>query len=146
VWDIYAISPNHAFMMDASSADVGMGELKPQSAETLFSNADIQGVYTLGSGEPLVSAATLSSGVSTFNGKNAVSGKEDTSNSSALLAAQAVAGSYSVSSSSNNGRGTLILTSPSGETIALWVTSASEVLGLEVDSLNSQPVVLYFEQ
>jgi hypothetical protein len=146
VWDIYAISPNHAFMMDASSADVGMGELKPQSAETLFSNADIQGAYTLGSGEPLVSAATLSTGVSSFNGKNAVSGKEDTSNSSALLAAQAVAGTYSVSGSSNNGRGTLVLTSPSGETIALWVTSASEVLGLEVDSLNSQPVVLYFEQ
>jgi hypothetical protein len=146
VWDIYAISPNHAFMMDASSSDVGMGELKPQSAETLFSNADIQGTYVVGSGEPLVPAATLSSGFGEFNGTNAISGKEDISNSSALLAGRSVAGSYSVSSSSNNGRGTLILTSPSGETIALWVTSASEVLGLETDSSNSQPVVLYFEQ
>jgi hypothetical protein len=146
VWDIYAISPNHAFVMDASSADVGMGELKPQSVGAPFSNGDILGTYVLGSGEPLVSAATLSTGISAFNGKTAVSGKEDISTSSALFTGQSLTGSYSVSSSSNDGRGTLILTSPSGETIALWVTSETEVLGIEIDSSNSKPVVLYFEQ
>jgi hypothetical protein len=132
--------------MDASSADVGIGELEPQLTKPAFSNGDILGTYVLGSGEPLVSTATLFSGVSGFNGQNAVSGKEDVSSSSALSAGQTLTGSYSVSSSSNNGRGALLLTSPNGKTIALWVTSASEVLGLEVDSANSKPVVLHFEQ
>jgi hypothetical protein len=146
VWDIYAISPNHAFVMDASSADVGMGDLKPQVTEPPFSGADILGAYVLGSGEPLVSTSSLSSGVSAFNGKNAVSGTEDISTRSALAAGQSLAGSYSLSTSLNNGRGTLLLTSPSGETITLWVTSPTEVLGLEIDSSNAQPVLLHFEQ
>ena len=145
VWDIYAISPNHAFLMDASSAEVGMGELKPQSANVTFANAEISGTYVLGSGEPLVSEATVASGESDFNGKNAVTVKEDI-NSAALLTGQSLAGSYSVSSASNNGRGTLILTSPSGETISLWITSASEVLGLEIDASATQPVVIHYEQ
>jgi hypothetical protein len=75
-----------------------------------------------------------------------VTGTEDVSLSATLSAAQSLKGGYSISSSSNNGRGTLLLTSPSGATIALWVTSASEVLGVEIDSSNPQPVVLYFEQ
>ena len=146
VWDIYAIGPNHAFLMDASSSEVGMGELKPQSIEPPFSNKDIVGTYLIGSGGPLVSTATLYSGVANFDGINAVTGTEDISLSSALSANQSLKGSYSVSSSLNNGRGTLILTSPSGATIALWITSASEVLGLEIDSSNPEPVVLHFEQ
>jgi hypothetical protein len=146
VWDIYAIAPNHAFLMDASSSEVGMGELKPQSTDPPFSNKDIVGTYSIGSGGPLVSTATLYSGVANFDGINAVTGTEDISLSSARSADQSLKGSYSVSSSLNNGRGTLLLTSPSGATIALWVTSANEVLGLEIDSSNSQPVVLHFEQ
>jgi len=146
VWDIYAISPNHAFLMDASSSEVGMGELKPQSIEPPISNKDIVGTYLIGSGGPLVSTATLYSGSANFDGINAVTGTEDISLSSARSADQSLKGSYSVSSSLNNGRGTLLLTSPSSATIALWVTSASEVLGLEIDSSNSQPVVLHFEQ
>jgi hypothetical protein len=38
------------------------------------------------------------------------------------------------------------LTSPSGATYDLWITSALEVLGVEVDSTNAQPVVLHLEQ
>jgi Fe-S cluster assembly iron-binding protein IscA len=145
-WDIYAIGPNHAFLMDVSTDSVGMGELEPQAAETTFSNSDILGTYVVGSGEPLVSTTTLSTGVDGFDGKKTVSGEEDISSSSALLAAQLVAGTYSVSGSLNNGRGTLLLTAPSGDTIALWVTSASELLGLEIGSSDTQPVILYFER
>ena len=146
VWDIYAISPDHAFIMDASSADVGMGELKPQSAISPFSNMDISGTYVLGSDEPLVPGSTLISGVSEFDGKSTVTGKEDISTGTALLTGQSLAGSYSVSSALNNGRGTLTLTSPSGKTLALWITSTSEVLGLEIDSSNTQPVIIHVEQ
>jgi Fe-S cluster assembly iron-binding protein IscA len=146
VWYIYTIGANHAFMMDASSANVGMGELNPQTVEAPFSNADILGTYLIGSGEPLVSTATLVSGVSGFDGKKAMGGTEDISRSSGLAAGQSLSGAYSVSNSVSAGRGTLILTSPSGETFALWVTSDAEVLGLEIDSSNAQPVLLYFEQ
>jgi hypothetical protein len=145
-WDIYAISPDHAFIMDASSADVGMGELKPQSVTSLFSNLDISGSYVLGSDEPLVSGTTLISGISEFDGKSAITGKEDISSSAALLTGQSLSGSYSVSSTLNTGRGTLILTSPSGQTLALWITSESEVLGIEIDPSNTHPVVIHLEQ
>jgi hypothetical protein len=146
VWDLYAIAPNHAYLMDASSSEVGMGELKPQSIEPSFANTDIAGPYLIGSEEPLAYKATLYSGVADFDGVNAVTGAEDISFGSALSAAQSLKGTYSVSSSLNNGRGTLLLTSPRGATIALWVTSASEVVGLEIDSSSPQPVVLHFEQ
>ncbi len=145
-WDLYAIAPNHAFLMDVSSADVEMGELNPQSATAPFSSADILGTYVLGSGEPLVTSSTLYSGVTNFDGKSTMKGTEDISQSSALLPAQPLAGTYSVSGSLNNGRGTLTLTAPSGKTIALWVTSSSQVIALEVDSTNAQPVLLYLEQ
>jgi len=146
VWDIYTIGPNHAFMMDVSSANVGMGELNPQMPESHYSAGNILGSYLLGSGEPLVPNAGLISGVTTFDGKVAMNGTEDISQSSGLAAGKPLAGTYSLSSSQNNGRGTLVLTSPSGETIALWVTNDSEVIGLEVDRSTTQPVVLYFEQ
>jgi hypothetical protein len=51
-----------------------------------------------------------------------------------------------VSSVSNNGRGSILLTSPSGKTIALWVISTSECVGLNVDSTTPDPTVLHFEQ
>ena len=42
VWDIYAIAPNHAYLMDASTANVGMGELEPQFVGAPFGNTDIE--------------------------------------------------------------------------------------------------------
>jgi hypothetical protein len=146
VWLMYAIAPNHAYLMDASSSDVGMGELEPQSDEPPFAATDIVGTYLLGSDDSLDYQETLYSGVGSFDGQSALTGTEDIGSSSALSPDQSLKGSYSVSSSLNDGRGTLVLTSPGGATFALWVTSASEVLGIEIDSSNPQPVVLHFEQ
>jgi len=145
LWLVYVIAPDHAYMMDTSS-DVGMGELKPQSDQPAFANADIVGTYLLGSGDLLDDQETLYSGVAKFDGISAVTGTEDINNVSALSPDQSLKGSYSVSSSLNNGRGQLVLTSPSGATFALWITSASEVLGVEIDTSNPQPVILHFEQ
>jgi hypothetical protein len=146
VWDIYAIAPNHAYLMDVSSSDVDMGELKPQLTQPPFANTDIVGTYLIGSGEPLAFTAPLYSGVVNFDGTHTATGTEDISLRSTLSSAQPLRGSYSVSSSLDNGRGTLLLTSPNSATFALWITSASEVLGVEIDSSNPQPVVLHFEQ
>lgn len=143
-WDMYAIAPNHAFLLDTSAA-AGMGELNAQTI-TSISNVDILGTYLLGTGDPLVSSATLSSGITNFDGRSAMKGTEDVSESSSSLSAQSLAGTYSLSTSLNDGRGTLLLTSPSGKTVALWVTGASKVLALDLDSSNTQPVVWYFEQ
>ena len=145
-WDMYAIAPNRAYLMDVSSSEVGMGELRPQLTQPPFSGTDIVGTYLFGLGEPLVFTAPLYTGVANFDGVNTLTGTEDVSLSSSLLAAQPLRGSYSVSSSLDNGRGTLLQTSPSGATFALWITSSSEVLGVEIDSSNPQPVVLHFEQ
>jgi Fe-S cluster assembly iron-binding protein IscA len=152
IWYMYAFAPNEAFLMDASTGAVAMGEMKPQLTVLPFSNADILGTYLFGSGEPIVPTAPLFSGIANFDGGNTVQGQgtitgtEDMSQGSTLTTALGLAGTYSVSSVSNNGRGSILLTSPSGKTIAVWVTSASEFVGLNVDSTTPEPTILYFEQ
>ncbi len=146
IWYIYVIGPNHAYMMDVSSADVGIGELTPQAVEQQYSSADILGSYLLGSGEPLVPAATLTSGAASFDGRSAVRGTVDISRSTSSAGGQGLAGSYNISTAQNNGRGTMTLTTPAGESFVLWLGSSNEVLGLEIDSSNPQPVVLHLEQ
>jgi hypothetical protein len=126
--------------------------MKPQTTILPFSNADILGAYLFGSGEPIVATTPLLSGVGNFDGGNTVQGQgtvtgtEDINQSTSLLASQTLSGTYSVSSVSNNGRGTILLTSPSGKTIAVWVISNSEFVGLNVDSTTPQPAILYYEQ
>jgi hypothetical protein len=152
IWYMYAFAPNEAFLMDASTGAVAVGEMKPQLTVLPFSNSDILGTYLFGSGEPIVSTTPLLSGVANFDGGNtvqgqgAVTGTEDMSQISTLTTNLGLVGTYSVSSVSNNGRGSIQLTSPSGKTIAVWVTSMSEFVGLNVDSATPEPTILHFEQ
>ncbi len=152
IWYLYAFAPNEAFVLDASTSAVAFGEMLPQTTIRPFSNSDILGTYLFGSGEPVVASTPLLSGVANFDGGNTVQGRgiitgtEDINQSPSLLANQALSGTYSVSSVSNNGRGAILLTSPSGKTIAVWVISNSEFVGLNVDSTTPQPAILYFEQ
>ncbi len=152
IWYLYAISPNTAFLMDASTGTVSVGEMKAQTAFAPFSNSNILGSYLFGSGEPILQTTPLDSGTANFDGGSnlqglgAATGAEDISQASTLSPNQILTGTYSVSSVSNNGRGSILLTSPSGKTIAVWVTSASEFVGLNVDSTTPQPTILHFEQ
>jgi hypothetical protein len=151
VWNMYAISPNQAFLMDSSTGAVSIGEMKPQTSVRPFSNSNIVGTYLLGSDEPILQTTPLYSGIATFDGGantkglGTVAGTEDISLASTLSPKQALTGTYSVSSVSNNGRGTILLTLPSGETIAVWVVSASEFVGMDIDSTTGEPVILHFE-
>ena len=145
-WIFYAISPNRAFVLDSSSSFVMDGDLEPQSTVQPFSNADVIGTYLLGSGELVSLTNPLVSGVSNFDGKGSVLGAQDTSTSSTQAPNQSLAGTYSISTSLNNGRGSLTLTSPTGSTTALWVTSNSEVIGMSIDHSNTQPTILHLEQ
>ncbi len=152
IWYMYAISPNEAFVMDASTAAVSVGEMKPQLAVLPFSNSNIVGTYVLGSDEPIVASTPLAAGVANFDGgssiqgQGVVSGTQDVNSGTTLTAGQTLAGTYSVSSVSNNGRGVMLLTSPGGKTIAVWVTNGSEFVGLNVDSTTPEPAVLHFNQ
>lgn len=152
IWYLYAIAPGRAFLMDASTGAVAVGEMKAQTAVRPFSNASILGTYLLGSGEPIVFSTPLYSGETNFDGSNgtlgngAVDGTEDISLGTSLLADQTLTGSYAVSALSTNGRGNIVLTAPSGKSIAVWTISASEVVGLDIGSGASQPSILHFEQ
>ena len=152
IWYMYATGPNEAFIMDASTAAASVGEMTSEQIVPPFSNGDILGTYLLGSGEPGSLTAPLSVGVSSFDGSSSVQGRgvlngaEDISLSSTLSPNETLTGTYSVSGVSNNGRGSILLTSPSAKTIAVWVTSASEAVGLNTDSSTTQPTILHFEQ
>ena len=152
VWYLYAISPNTAFVMDASTGSVAVGEMKAQTAVTPFSNSNIVGTYMFGSEEPIVLTTPLDSGIASFDGGSntlglgTLSGAEDISQASTLQSSQVLTGNYSVSSVSNNGRGAILLTSPANKTIAVWTISESEFVGLNVDSTTPLPSALHFEQ
>ena len=123
----------------------------PVSIVPPFSNSDILGSYLVGSGDPVTQTTPLYSGVSSFDGGSSVQGQglingaEDISQVT-LSPNQVLTGTYSVSGVSNNGRGAILLTSPTAGTIAVWVASPTEVLGLNIGSTTTQPVVLFFEQ
>lgn len=152
IWYMYATGPNQGFIMDASTGAASIGEITAETTVPPFMNSDILGTYAFGSGDPIVQNSTLSSGVSSFDGGSSIrgqgmtSGAEDISQTSSLSANQILTGTYSVSSVSNNGRGTILLTSPSTGTIAVWVAGPSQCIGLRVDSTVTDPVILYFEQ
>lgn len=152
VWYVYATGPNQGFVMDASTPEAGTGQMFEEGVIPPFSNSDILGSYLMGPGDPVLRTTTLVSGTSDFDGgssvggQGVVSGAEDISKSSALSASQILSGTYSVSAVSNNGRGVILLTSPSAGTIAVWVANTSEIVGLDIDSTVTQPVVLHFEQ
>lgn len=151
VWLLYATAPNAAFLMDIGSGSVGVGGVTPQLSIP-FSNSTLIGTYVLGTGEPIVKSASLFSGVIDFDGSSgtlgtgAVSGTQDTMLGTTLTPNQPVAGSYSVSIISNNGRGSIVLTSPQSKNIAIWAAGQSSAVGIQVDSTVTHPTVLHIDQ
>lgn len=151
-WLVYATGPNQGFLMDDSTPVAGIGQVYAQMIVPPFQNSDILGSYFFGPDDPVVRTTPLASGEDSFDGGNSiggqgsVSGAEDISLTSTLSPNQVVGGTYSVSGVSNNGRGSILLTSPSGSTIAVWVFGSSEFVGLSLDASTTQPAVLHFEQ
>jgi hypothetical protein len=152
IWFMYATGPNQGFLMDASTAAAGIGDIFADTIVPPFSNSDILGSYLFGPDDPVVQTTSLATGVGSFDGGSSVGGKgivtgaQDTSQSSTLSPNQVLTGTYSVSPVSNNGRGALLLTSPTGGTFAVWVINTSQFVGLSLDSTTTQPVILQFQQ
>jgi hypothetical protein len=80
------------------------------------------------------------------NGQGSVTGTEDIAQGPSLLSSQTLAGAYSISASLNDGRGTMLLTSPNASTIALWIINESEVVGMSIQPSDAHPTILHFEQ
>jgi hypothetical protein len=145
VWILYATAPNEGFLL-TSDGSVGSGDLIFQGLAPPFETGDLEGNFALGTGEAASAQATLVSGGLFFDGAKTVSGTEDKSQGGIFTKGLSLAGTYSVSPVSNNGRGVAMLTSPSSATEALWVVSGMETLGLDVDATNKAPILLRFEQ
>jgi hypothetical protein len=151
IWYVYAIAPNRAFVMDASSSKVGLGEIKPQTSLPPFNDSQIVGNFLFSSDEPAASTVPLFSGTAYFDGGNSnngmgnVTGKLDESTTSSFLPNQTLLGTYGVSTSCNNGRGSILLTNPLSS-YALWLISGSNFVAIDVDPSNPQPTVFEFEQ
>jgi hypothetical protein len=145
VWILYATAPNQGFLL-TSDASVGNGDVIRQALAPPFDSGDLEGNFVLGAGEAAWPQATLVSGTLFFDGAEMVSGTEDRSQGGTFTKGLSLAGTYSVSTVSNNGRGVALLTSPSSATQALWVVSGMETLGLDVDPSNKAPILLRFEQ
>lgn len=145
VWILYAIAPNRGFLL-SSDGSVASGDVSPQGLTAPFESGDLEGNFEFGAGEPVSPLATLRSGAVFFDGASIVSGTEDQKQGASFTGNVPLSGSYSISTMSNNGRGVALLTSPVASTKALWVVSGLEVLGLDLDSTNTAPTLLRFEQ
>lgn len=145
VWILYATAPNQAFLL-TSDGSVGSGDVIFQALAPPFETGDLEGNFALGAGESASPQATLVSGTLFFDGAKTVSGAEDKSLAGTFTKDLLLAGTYSVSTVSNNGRGVALLTSPSTATQALWVVSGMQTLGLDVDASDKAPILLRFEQ
>ena len=150
-WISYLTGQNQGFILDATSAAAGIGQLFAEDNTPPFSNADIFGTYLIGPDDPIVETTPLTSGVGSFDGSNAiggsgsVTGAVDVSTPAKLSASQILAGTYSVAPI-GAGRGSIILTSPAPASIAVWVISSSEFVGLDIDSTTTLPTILHYEQ
>jgi hypothetical protein len=152
IWNIYATGQNQGFILDATSAAAGIGQVFAEGNTPPFSNSNIFGTYFLGPDDPIVQTAPLTSGVASFDGSNAIGGQGsvtgavDVSKPSALSPTQVLAGTYAVPGGPNNGRGSILFTSPAPASFAVWVIGSSEFVGLDLDSTTTQPTIWHFEQ
>ena len=144
----YLIAPNTAFLLSREAA-VQIGTLQPQLVAAPFGNSLLAGTFTFAPDAVADSSALLATGVGIFSGTGGQAGlvgTEDSSQNSVNKPNLAVAGTYSVSSVSNNGRGVASVTTPGTQMIAFWMVSFSEAVGIDVDAGYQNPTVVIFEQ
>ncbi len=142
---VYAVSQNTGFIMDASPF-VHAGYLEGQSVQPPFSNSDLVGSFTFATSGPVGSTAPFVSGSMTFNGNGAVLGNQDSDLTSGKKMNQLVTGTDSISPSSNNGRGVILLTLPQKETISSWLATYTRAYAIPADTSDTMPEVIIFEQ
>ncbi|MGC1595730.1 MAG: hypothetical protein WA774_10275, partial [Candidatus Acidiferrales bacterium] len=124
------------------------GEFDAQSKPTSFTPTFIEQGFPLieGTVAPPVSAARDFSGFLNFNGSvtpATVNGIQDESTASANTAAEAVTGTYVLSSTgATDGSGTITLTSPAAFTGAFYFVSPTKMVEITTTTGDGNPVLI----
>jgi hypothetical protein len=141
----YLVGLNQAFLFSSDSSVLfGFGE--PQAAG-LFTNTAVKGPYVGSTITPGTFGVNIFSGEFTADGASPtgnITGIEDIGAPSGPKSSVAFNASYSLSSSSTNGRGIMAATSGSGGNAIAYVISPSKLVAVPLSDLN--PAVLIFEK
>jgi hypothetical protein len=119
----YLYSPNEAFLMQTSGADVLFGRLRQQSGGP-FSEASLSGTYLTYTGPPAGDLTENDSGLTTFDGSGSLTATADV-DSNGNLNHFDFYGTYTVEP---NGRGEVIFSSPATGSGVFWIVSPDEII------------------
>jgi len=138
----YVINTNEALCILQNVSTPVLGIFEPQSAGP-FSATTIKGTFIDGTTTPKAVTVQDYSGVVTLDGTSAVTGTQDTSNSSANTAGQVVTGTYT-SITTGVGNGTYTLTSPATFTGAFFIVSPTKFITITTTAGDTNPVLTTF--
>jgi hypothetical protein len=136
----YMINQNQAFAIGEINGNPFFGMFGPQSTGP-FSAATLKGTFIEGTSIPTTSAVRDISGVLTLDGIQSITGTQDQSTSLVNSAAQAIIGTYSITSASA-GLGTLALTSPAALTGTFLIVSPTQFVMVTTTAGDTNPVLI----
>src|SRR5271154_588907 len=141
----YLVSDNEAFVVSMLNGGPISGHLDPQTLSS-FTKASINGTLVEGTVAPAVSADRDLSGFLTFDGSVSpatIVGVQDESTATANTSAEAVAGTYVLSSTgATDGSGTVTLTSPAAFTGAFYIVSPTKMVMITTTTGDANPVLV----
>ena len=139
----YLVSDNEAFVVSMLNGGPISGHLDAQTLSS-FTKASINGTLVEGTSAPAVSADQNFSGFLTFDGSvtpATIVGVQDESTSAANTPAEAVTGTYVLSSTgATDGSGTVTLTSPAAFTGAFYIVSPTKMVMITTTAGDTNPV------
>jgi Putative Ig domain len=141
----YLVSSDEAFVVSMLSGGPISGHLDPQTLSS-FTKASINGTLVEGTSAPAVSADRNFSGYLTFDGSvtpATINGVQDESTAAANTSAEAVTGTYVLSSTgATDGSGTVTLTSPAAFTGAFYIVSPTKMVMITTTTGDANPVLV----
>jgi hypothetical protein len=141
----YLVSADEAFCVGMLNGGPISGHLDPQTLSS-FTAASINGTLVEGTSAPAVSADRDFSGFLTFNGSvtpATINGVQDESTSAANTSAEAVTGTYVLSSTgATDGSGTVTLTAPAAFTGAFYIVSPTKMVMITTTAGDTNPVLV----
>jgi hypothetical protein len=141
----YLVSDDEAFVVSMLTGGPISGHLDTQTLSS-FTKASINGTLVEGTSAPAVSADQNFSGYLTFDGSvtpATIVGVQDESTSAANTSAEAVAGTYVLSSTgATDGSGTVTLTAPTAFTGAFYIVSPTKMVMITTTTGDTNPVLV----
>ncbi|HEV2522547.1 MAG TPA: hypothetical protein VGT24_09215 [Candidatus Acidoferrales bacterium] len=141
----YLVNSNQIFL-SVSDSNVLFGSGEPQTAVS-FNNSAMKGTYAGYATNPADFAVVVFSGEFSADGASPTgnfTGTEDIGAPSGPVSGQPFKGTYSVSPSPTNGRGTMTVTSGTGGNVVIYMISGSKFVALSQNDPN--PAILEFDQ